>query len=210
MRHVVAIVAVIALGLGVVLAFGGGPGTDDACASSTDDIVWREVVYHSVGANRDTSRVRYGPRVGTGIAAASCGDVGRALFSIRGVDPAVAMAARGTADWKLYLAEGFPIVAEHPLHETVVGPLARPGGACGKPVSLEGTVERMPSFTRMGVRAAGRVHDITFRARTAIPEHRRAGLPFLRKGDRVRVTGRECRTDDDDGPALYATAIARP
>jgi hypothetical protein len=209
MHHLVAILAVLALAVGIGLAV-NGPGTENACATSyIDAVTWRDHLY--VGVDLPDG-VRTGRRLGTGTKAGDCGGSPLAVHAVGGVSPPVAVAGPPGPARSLYLAEGFPVrVREHPLHRAVYRNGPERTGPCGARTSFLGVVTSPPALGqdfRVRTRDDGE-RDVTLRASASIPDHRREGLPYLRQGDSVVVAARRC-AGDGGASRLHATSIRRP
>jgi hypothetical protein len=115
------------------------------------------------------------------------------LVRVAGVRAAVAVAMPGRSD--VFIAPGFlPELASHPLHEALFAEPPRERCPGSKTVTRTGRIVSAPGFGRqLGMRGGGGQSSVAVGAATRVlGGTRRAGLPYLRKGDAIRVTGRRC------------------
>jgi hypothetical protein len=151
-------------------------------------------VLYTGSALPEGRQVSVGQPVGNGSDACGSEVVVRA---ITGVPPvaAVAVVAPGETDTDgVYLAPGFlPAMASHPLHAAIFDVRQRWSldlrRRCRRPIRLGGVIGRPDESARLLI--AGRVVLIDGHTRYHGP--RRAGLPYLRGGERLVVQGRACR-----------------
>ncbi len=130
-----------------------------------------------------------------GVQRVLCGDQRRpqAARRVRGIAPAVALYPE-VGEGTMYVNESFPTeLPDHPLHNFLYGSPDRPRRRDGgRRCRLDGVVQE-------GGTIVIEVHSerivVAFDSRTRVRGFRRAGLPYFREGDRVRVHGRRCRDD---------------
>jgi hypothetical protein len=122
------------------------------------------------------------------------------ISRVRGVPPAVAIAVSG--DDSVYIAEGYLLpLRSHPLHGRVYGRTdrpPRPSPRCRDTYDWTGSVAAVPAgATGIYVRPTGeRDAFLELHARTRVSGFVRAGHPYLREGDLVRVRGVRCANGD--------------
>jgi hypothetical protein len=155
---------------------------------------FNEVLYTG-SALPEGRRVSVGQPVGNGTNA--CGSEVE-VRAITGVPPVAAVAVVAPYEREtdsVYLAPGFvPALASHPLHAAIFGVRQRwtddLRGRCRRPIRLGGVI-RQPDGGPARLLVAGRTVLIDGHTRYQGP--RRAGLPYLRGGERMVVQGRACR-----------------
>lgn len=117
------------------------------------------------------------------------------VFRVGRLPPALAVRIDGTES--LATAQGYiPTLRGHPLHRRIYRSDAkpRPPRGCTEPLRLEATVTAVPTAGGVTVRSLARGKElfVNFHARTRVRGFLRAGYPFLRDGDRLRIIGRRC------------------
>jgi hypothetical protein len=185
-------------------ALGCGGASDPPPASCYKRIVFSGSVYNAYGK---LAAPAAGRSVGDGVRPACPSDDGgdgglaRAKVDVLragGASPAVAVRVAG--ETTLFLAEGFiTAVPEHPLHRRIYGSdrdPRPPRGDCSTRRTFAGTVSATPARgSELSLRpfSGGEDAIVRLHARTRILGFARAGLPYLRAGDRVKVFGLTCR-----------------
>jgi hypothetical protein len=186
MRRAVLVLVVLAV------AACGEEGASDCEGSGADAVEWGGDLYR--GHAQAPSRLRPGPPVEGGFRRL-CGGVTKPvrLREIRGVPIEVALFPAGDTD-RFYRNAGFLLeLPEHPLHDDFYGGPGRPRRrARGEACMLDGEVV---ALGYLHVRIGGRDVAVAVDARTRISGFERAGLPYLREGDQVRVLARGCGDD---------------
>jgi hypothetical protein len=185
---------VLALGLaGLVLA---GCERNEAPAVECDaaeSVEWRGDLY--LAHSTSSPYLKAGSPV-EGVQRVLCGDARRpqAARRVRGIAPAVALYPEIGVD-TMYVNEGFPTeLPDHPLHNFLYGSPDRPRRRDGgRRCRLDGVVT--PIAFGIAIEVHSEEIDVGFDSRTRVRGFRRAGLPYFREGDRVRVHGRRCRDD---------------
>jgi hypothetical protein len=168
----------------------GGEGEGGACA---DGIVWHDTFYLG-GELPGHPRLRTGARLQGGIRPA-CNDSNgeppgkdRAtdLWRFEGIPPEIAVSG-AEIPARVYRNPGaFVELPQHPLHANYFESPHRPVRRMrGKPCTVDGRVESLSAFYVDG-------RNVIVDARTRITGFDDAGMPILREGDAVRITGR-CR-----------------
>lgn len=128
------------------------------------------------------------------------------VFRVPGIHPEVALAAYGAFGLTVYVGPGFVTQSpDHPLHDEMYGSARRPnersGWNCGEPISLTGTVVSAPAYggggleVRLDANPLGRQDGrtgLSIHALTRITGFDRNGIPYIRNGDRLRASVREC------------------
>jgi len=202
------VVLSLALGCGGEAEDGSGPGPEGECLAR---LVWDDVTYYSAGRLDD--QLALGKQLGQGHIPRCSGAPGPALnvVRIRGVDPAVAVAAEGEGDPPYaWLAPGYvPESPRHPLHDAIYGspsqPDAEAGFRCEAPLSLRARALNTPAFDFTSLQVAAddeefesflRADDVdgivSFDADTTVEGHDRDGIPYVRAGDEFSLILREC------------------
>jgi hypothetical protein len=183
---------VVAATFGFAACGSAGEGGCSENASYASVVRFNGVLYTG-SALPEGGHVNVGRSVGTGSDA--CGSE-VTVRAIAGVPPAaaVAMAAPGeTQTDDVYLAPGFlPAMPSHPLHAALFDERPRADRLrhrCRQATHLDGVAESISGFGRLVM--AGR--NVFFGRRTRYRGPRRAGLPYLRGGERVVVRGWACR-----------------
>ena len=127
---------------------------------------------------------------------------------VPGVSPQLAIMRVGGVPAALYLNAGFFLMLEsHPLHRRMLGDGQVPRlRSCDGRRTVEGTVVDTPFNDSVRIRAGRDETAVLVRPRTRIEGFRRAGHPYLRRGDLVRARVRRCEYRDE-GPRLFATHI---
>jgi hypothetical protein len=129
------------------------------------------------------------------------------VFRLPGVHPEIAVVALMPGP-VAYIGPGYMTqLPDHPLHDEMYGSARRPnersGWNCGEPIGLTGTVVSVPAYGSGGLevrvdgnplrRQDGRTGLFTD-ALTRVTGFDRNGIPYIRKGDRLRASVRECTT----------------
>lgn len=191
----------VGVALGVVAA--GCERSDSSLrVECMDSVVWRGVTYLS----DQQVRVTPGPSVGSGRIPCRGGDPSQANSSpdivrvhrFGAVPPAVAIAVEGKK--YAYYAQGFPLpLRSHPLHRRVYGSDKRPKApsrACGDGWEWDAVVSSVVAPNADGI-VVRRQDDrseqfLKLHAEMRVVGLSRYGLPYLRRGDRVRASGVTC------------------
>lgn len=123
--------------------------------------------------------------------------------ALPGVPRALALGVKGERD-RVYVAVGY-------LRELQVHPLYRPDAtlrfrACGEQSTVAGTVLEPPPALRL--RTGRRELQVVARRRAEVRGFRRAGYPFLQRGDSLELEGRSCT--GSDGERTYVASRVRP
>jgi hypothetical protein len=116
------------------------------------------------------------------------------LREVSGVPPEVAVyRERGTST--IYLNTGYLTeLPDHPLHDRIHGSRDRPRRrARGKPCRIDGEVRETWGYPVVSVE--GRTVIVGVSARTRVTGFDRDGLPYLERGDRLRIHGHGCARD---------------
>jgi hypothetical protein len=134
------------------------------------------------------------------------------IVTLRGIPPQIAV-ARADDPQTAYLATGFlPELRAHLLHAaTGIGEF-RPA-RCHKPVALNARVVAQPTkltSTQVQVGNSRRSQSVKFRGGAQIRGFRRAGQPYLQKGDLISVRGRYCRLVAGSGQDVFVVSLLRP
>jgi hypothetical protein len=210
-RSVASIVALVAA-TGLLV----GVSSDASCA---DMIEWKGVRYEAAnleGAIHFLTRVGKAnvpsciDEDGAGCSVSRGATDERSVYRLPGVEPAVAVGARGPFGRTMYLAPGYFLqLPDHPLHIRVYGSSRRPNEQarwqCGAAIDLVGrVVNQTPGLGRtFNVRFEGdRVERqygwtaLFVDAYTTIRGFDRGGLPYIEEGDRLRATVRECTSGE--------------
>jgi hypothetical protein len=191
---------IVALGATGILA-SAALGT--SCAEAVE---WNGIPYVSVGQVRE--RPERGAALGEGEipdceAGGRCAppDESVQVFSLEGVDPSVAVAARDG----VYLAPGtLPALPDHPLHDAVYGSRARPSyrERCGEPFVFTGEMEEASGNLRVDLAdpAPGRLEQLAddglvwveVDAGTVVEGFDRDGVATFEDGAPIEITARLC------------------
>jgi len=160
---------------------------------AAESVEWRGDLYL---AHSTTSAALEAGSPVEGVQRVLCGNARRpqAARRVRGIAPAVALYPEIGVD-TMYVNEGFPTeLPDHPLHNFLYGSPERPRRRDGgRTCRLDGVVT--PIAFGIAIEVHSQEIDVVFDARTRVRGFRRAGLPYFREGDRVRVHGRRCRED---------------
>jgi hypothetical protein len=147
-------------------------------------------------------RLPHGSRVGGGVVpACRADDEDQEVEVVRidGVPPAVAVTFKGAPADQVFLAPGFfTALPSNPLHsEFDRGAFPRPR-RCSGSFSGSGVVARTPTTNDVAVRIDGREIVPRVHLETRIVGFRRAGEPYLQRGDFVRIRGRRCEVPESE------------
>jgi hypothetical protein len=136
----------------------------------------------------------------------ACNDAGQndpdtktGVRRVKGVDPRAAIT---TGDDTVYVnSHTFPELKSHPLHRRLHYP-DKPRKRSGKRCTVVGTAHPGPG--RMFIRNRDGVTYIDVAVDTEITLER-GGIPYIARGEEIKVTGRPCRVEDHSVMALRIT-----
>jgi len=182
---------VLIVGLIAVTACGNTRAAPDA-GSCVGGVRWRAGAYIDRG---ELAPLRRGGVLGE--AAASCepdSSARRTIYRIPGVDPALAVSDVSKGQNRLLVAMGYLTqLRSHPLHRQLYG---RNDGAlpvklrCGRRFEMTGKASWPTDPLVLERRSDGVELRLRPDARARIG--RRHGVPYVRRGQRLRVVGRRC------------------
>jgi hypothetical protein len=211
MRGWIGVLALVAVLAGVAL--GGSEPANGSCAPV---LKWRGHLYEGFGPVDNPDALQVGPRLSRKAKDPPCIDTfpapkprpKAARVVVRqyvGVPPQLGLSWLGS----LYLAAGyFPQLPGHPLHAALYGtdpgePDGTSHARCGGTHMIEGRVTGSGPYNS-SIDPTGKKRRLFLEvdAQTRIIGLSRYGYPFLRRGERIEVTGLACRAKNFD-PGHY-------